>query len=138
MEASAILKSVFFVRMKRNAISLLSNPVRLHQLFNLTTRTANQMRNGLSFKAEFSAIVFTFGRLMKAVATGAYRDISYGTLAQVVATLIYFVSPVDVIPDFIPFSGFVDDFTILIWVFNSLKTEFDKFLSWEKASQPHS
>ena len=38
-----------------------------------------------------------------------YKKIPFGTIAAVVASLLYFVSPIDVIPDFIPVIGYIDD-----------------------------
>ena len=51
----------------------------------------------------------------------------------VVAAVVYFVNPIDLLPDLIPVAGLTDDFGILLWVYNSLHTEIDKFILWEKS-----
>ena len=80
-------------------------------------------------KAKFSIL----GRLVKAYALGHYREIPWKTLLIVVAAIIYFVNPIDLIPDLIPVAGLTDDFGILVWVYNSLSGEIDKFLAWEQS-----
>ena len=47
---------------------------------------------------------------------GSYRAINPQALVAIVAGLIYFVSPLDAIPDFIPGLGLVDDLAVLAWV----------------------
>ena len=74
---------------------------------------------------------FTFGRLAKAYATGKYRAVPWRTMLIVLAAVIYFINPLDLIPDLIPVIGFTDDFAILLWVYNSIREEVDKFLEWE-------
>ena len=44
---------------------------------------------------------------------GEYREIPYGTIAMVVVALVYFLSPIDLIPDAIPIIGYVDDALIV-------------------------
>ena len=53
--------------------------------------------------------------------------------ALAVALVGYALSPIDLIPDFIPLMGLTDDFGVLVWVYNSISTEIDKFLAWEKS-----
>jgi uncharacterized membrane protein YkvA (DUF1232 family) len=77
------------------------------------------------------------GRLVKAYVTGKYREIPWRTLLIVLAAIIYFVNPIDLIPDLVPGLGLTDDFGVLLWVYNSISGEVDKFLTWEKAqAQP--
>ena len=83
---------------------------------------------------------FTLGRMVKAYAFGRYREVPWKTMLLVVATILYFVNPIDLIPDWIPALGLTDDAGILMSVYASLTNEVDKFLSWEKAralQQPH-
>lgn len=70
-------------------------------------------------------------RMLKAYANGDYRGIPWKTLISVIAVLIYFVSPIDFIPDFLPFVGFADDIALLLWLFGSIQKDLDKFRQWE-------
>lgn len=77
---------------------------------------------------------FVLGRLIKAYALGQYRQVPWQTLLLIVAAVLYFVNPLDMVPDIIPLTGLTDDFAVLVWVYNSVSTEIDKFLQWEKSN----
>ncbi len=61
-------------------------------------------------------------------------NISNKTLGLIVLGLVYFVTPVDIIPDFLPVLGYADDLSVLIAVYNSVKHEVEAFIQWEKTS----
>jgi uncharacterized membrane protein YkvA (DUF1232 family) len=77
-----------------------------------------------------------FSRLASAYATGKYRDVSWKSVLIVLAAIIYFLNPIDLIPDFIPVLGLTDDFSVLLWVYNAVSKEIDKFLIWERSGLP--
>ena len=70
-------------------------------------------------------------RLARAWAKNKYRAIPWKSIVAVVAALLYFVSPVDFLPDFIPFFGFIDDAAVVAYVLKSLKTDVETFQKWE-------
>lgn len=74
-----------------------------------------------------------FSRIASAYASGRYRDISWKSVLIVLAAIIYFLNPIDLIPDLIPVLGLTDDFGVLLWVYNAVSSEIDKFLAWEKS-----
>ncbi|MDR6563001.1 MULTISPECIES: YkvA family protein [unclassified Arcicella] len=76
--------------------------------------------------------ITTLSRMVKAYATGQYRIIPWASILKIIASLIYFISPFDLIPDFLPFIGLSDDLALVMWLFNSLKTDVDNFIAWEK------
>ncbi len=73
------------------------------------------------------------GRMAKAYALGRYRSIPWKTMLILLAAVIYFLNPFDLIPDLIPLAGFTDDFAILLWVYNAMGAEVDKFIEWEQS-----
>ncbi|MFB4370320.1 MULTISPECIES: YkvA family protein [unclassified Pseudomonas] len=64
---------------------------------------------------------------------GSYRAINPQALVAIVAGLIYFVSPVDAIPDFIPGLDLVDDLAVLAWVMKTWGGELAAFRTWRDA-----
>lgn len=61
---------------------------------------------------------------------GEYRAVSTSTLIAVVAGLLYFLSPIDAIPDWIPVIGFLDDLAVLGCVMKKWSDELDAFRAW--------
>ncbi|MFA5548550.1 MAG: YkvA family protein [Porticoccaceae bacterium] len=74
-------------------------------------------------------------RLVKAYSRGDYRDVSWHNLVLIVAALVYLVAPVDLILDFIPGFGLIDDAMLLTWTFATVQSEITRFLAWEQRSQ---
>lgn len=70
------------------------------------------------------------GRLAAAWWRGEYRGISRQALLAVVAALIYFVSPLDAVPDWLFAVGFLDDIAVLAWVMKTWRGELDVFRGW--------
>ncbi len=64
--------------------------------------------------------------------SGAYTGLSVHKLVTIVAALLYLISPLDVIPDFIPVVGYVDDAAVIAWVLKSIAEELKDFKSWEQ------
>jgi len=69
--------------------------------------------------------------LVKDYANGNYKSIPKSSIIAVVAALLYFISPLDVIPDFIVGLGFVDDAFILSLVYKQVIKELDKYQLWK-------
>ncbi len=72
-------------------------------------------------------------RLLKAWMNGAYHGVSAQTVVAIVAALLYFINPLDVIPDFIPGLGYVDDAALIAWLLKSLAGDLDQFRNWENS-----
>lgn len=63
---------------------------------------------------------------------GEYREIPVGSIVVIIMGLLYFVSPVDIIPDFIP-GGLVDDALVLGLVIKQVKSDIDKYRVWKES-----
>lgn len=61
------------------------------------------------------------------VFSGRYRDYSMTALITLVAGMVYVVSPIDIIPDFIPIVGFTDDITVFLFVLKSVNDELERY-----------
>lgn len=70
-------------------------------------------------------------RLLKAWKDGSYRGLSVRTLASCAIALLYILSPVDAIPDFIPGIGLLDDAAVLMLLLHSLAEDLAAFRVWE-------
>jgi curved DNA-binding protein CbpA len=68
--------------------------------------------------------------LFKDAVNGRYRlhPVNLGIIG---GGLLYFILPTDLIPDFIPLIGFIDDIAVLTTILNSMGEELMKYRSWK-------
>jgi uncharacterized membrane protein YkvA (DUF1232 family) len=126
-----VLRSIFFSRALGKAGKFSKSKGAMLLLVQQVLQKSNQkgLRNSLNDGiGQLQLLV----RMVRSYASGEYRGIATSSLLKVVATLIYFVSPLDFIPDFLPVIGMADDLALLVWVFNSLDSEIQKFSDWER------
>ncbi|MDH5640733.1 MAG: DUF1232 domain-containing protein [Nitrospira sp.] len=71
-------------------------------------------------------------RLLRAWKNGSYPGLSVRTLVSVAAALIYLLSPVDLVPDFIPGIGLIDDVAVLALLLHALAQDLAAFRVWEQ------
>lgn len=71
-------------------------------------------------------------RMVKVHVSGSYPSFSVKTILLTTFTLLYFIIPTDVIPDFIPVLGFTDDISILYFIWKLIDQDVAKFLQWER------
>ena len=66
-------------------------------------------------------------QLVKDYARGNYRSIPWWSVASVAAGLSYVLLPTDLIPDFIPGIGFLDDAAVLAAVMAGIREDLKKY-----------
>ena len=69
--------------------------------------------------------------LVKDYYKGNYRNIPYKTISAAVVGLLYVINPIDIIPDFIPFIGHIDDVLVLRFCLKLVEKDLAKYKSWK-------
>jgi uncharacterized membrane protein YkvA (DUF1232 family) len=127
------LNNRFFQIALEKASRILGKPGRLLLLLTTLARKLKQTdftkENTVHVKEKF----FILGRLLRAYAQGEYRAVPWKSLLLVVAAILYFINPIDLLPDLMPLVGLTDDFAVLFLVYKSIGTDIDNFLMWEKS-----
>lgn len=131
MQINHFLKSAIFRRAKFFAGATISNRLRLIALIGAVGKKLSEVDNKKKIANDLKEKIFLSGRLLKATVIGRYSALPWKSALSIAAALIYFINPADIVPDIIPISGLLDDFTILLWTYNSLSLELEQFKQWE-------
>jgi len=83
----------------------------------------------------FFGKITLFIEMVKEYSQGNYREIPVKTITSIIAALIYLASPVDAIPDFIVVIGFVDDISVIAYVFRALNEDIESFKNWKEGKE---
>lgn len=67
---------------------------------------------------------------------GEYRAISKQALLAVVAALVYFLAPLDAVPDWLLGLGLLDDLAVLAWVLRTWDDELQRYAEWRAEQVP--
>ena len=70
-------------------------------------------------------------RMLRAYASGRYRKLPVRTLVLVSAAVLYFVMPLDFIPDIIFGIGLLDDAAVIAWTLAAVRGDLTEFSNWE-------
>ena len=123
------LRSEAFARALSDAKLRLAGSGGLRSLFEKAAKEAASLPRE-RFKGNWPYLQ-TMLRLVRAYEHGEYKQVSNDALLWIVAALNYLVDPFDLIPDSIPFLGFVDDAIVVEFVVDKTRQTLDDFMIWE-------
>lgn len=124
-----ISQGSFFARMKNKSAEYINNPDKLNQLIDDANNKAESKKHGLLIEV-FDSLLALF-RLVRAYVKREYLEVPWQSLLLIVATILYFLLPMDVIPDWIVGLGYIDDAALIGWTMNTVKSDIDVFREWE-------
>src|SRR4051812_34692204 len=71
-------------------------------------------------------------RLLRAARKEGYPGLPKGRMALWGFAVLYLVSPIDVLPEFLPIIGVTDDAGVAVWLLTSVSAATGLYLRWEK------
>jgi uncharacterized membrane protein YkvA (DUF1232 family) len=131
LAANEITQSAAFRRATVDAEAYVSDPKRLRKLIEDAIGKINIIPRGPF--GETWPYLLAMVRLVRDYQRAEYRDIAAAKLLIIIAAIIYFVSPFDVIPDWIPVLGHIDDAFVITLALKSVRADLDTFMAWETA-----
>ena len=108
------------------------DPSRTQELLAAALSKASARRSTDGIVDEIWEYLQTVARLIQASVTGEYKGLSGKRLTLMIAAILYYVSPIDIIPDFFPVAGLLDDLGVLAFALRSMKDEIEAFKAWER------
>ena len=131
LAANEITQSVAFRRAASDAEAYVGDPKRLRKLIEDAVGKINVIPRGPF--GETWPYLLAMVRVVRDYQRAEYRDIAAAKLLIIIAAIIYFVSPFDVIPDWIPVLGHIDDAFVVSLALKSVRRDLDTFMAWETA-----
>lgn len=116
---------------KSKAGDYFSDPQRVSGLLKEATQKAKNHNGPLD--EIWNKLQLMFG-LIKDWIAGNYKDVPKGSVVAIIAGLIYFVSPIDLIPDLVPLVGLTDDIVILGLIIRQISSDLDKYKEWKESN----
>ena len=115
----------------RRAEQLASDPAKTESLLERATSKAERVRNVKRVKGFWGDLTALF-RMVRARVRGEYKELPWRALVSALAGIVYFVNPLDVVPDVIPFLGYVDDAAVMAFVIRMIAGDLARFREWEE------
>lgn len=114
------------------ADTVMSDGKKLNAMLSAAVKKASEAKAALlGVQEDFGALV----NMLRYWSKGEYRELPIRTAAISVCAIIYFLTPIDLIPDIIPLTGFLDDATVIGFLAASVKKDIDNFRIWEASNK---
>lgn len=117
-----------FEKMKHKAEEVMDDPDQVKKVAESAWDKAKELKKPL---AQVWQQLKSMIRLIRAWISGEYKDVPTTSVIAIIAGLMYLLSPVDLIPDFIPVLGYLDDIFVLGVVFTQVAKDIHNFEAWE-------
>jgi uncharacterized membrane protein YkvA (DUF1232 family) len=118
----------------KSAYRLINRPLAILTILKRVLAKVQSYASVQSFTRDAKTQLQTIVRLLSAYAKKEYTGISKINAVLSLAALLYFLSPVDIIPDILAI-GLLDDLALLTWVYSNMRSEIDAFLEWEDSKK---
>ena len=119
---------------RRRAERLVKDPERTERLLVQAAEKAERVRDAKKVEGFWDDLMDLF-RLIRARISGRYKTTPWRSIVSALAGVVYFVNPLDVGPDVIPFFGFIDDAAVIAFVIRMLMGDLQRFRDWESAQE---
>ena len=73
--------------------------------------------------------------LVKAYIEKRYANVPIGTVIAIVGALLYFLSPIDLVPDLLPAIGLVDDAAVIALALKLVHDDVKEYQSWKEENE---
>lgn len=109
------------------ATRVATDPTRAERLARSAERKSARNENAMRRVFNY---VQCFSRLLRAYARKEYTVVPWGSIVLITVGLLYFVSPIDLLPDLLP-GGFVDDIALIASIVKQIQADLEAFRDWE-------
>ncbi|MEH7886459.1 YkvA family protein [Bacillus sp. JJ1609] len=118
-----------YKKFEKKAKEYVKRPEKTDVLIKDATKKADDKKGSLTEIWDNLQLLF---ELVSAWRKGEYRKIPTASIVTIIASIIYFVSPIDLMPDFLVGLGIVDDAAVIGFVLKQITADLEKFKIWKE------
>ena len=115
-------------RYLQKAKDILRDPVKLEEL----ARKIDKKLANIPVVGEYFADLPILCMMAVDYGKGAYREVPFATMVGIAVVLVYFMTPVDLIPDAIPGLGRLDDAAVLLFAVKAAHNDIADYKAWKE------
>ena len=112
-----------FQQYYEKAKAVVADKVKLETLLRQVEDTAHNIPGLGDVLADLVAMI----DLVRAYLSNQYTQAPARTIISIAAALLYIVAPVDLIPDFVPFFGYMDDAAMVAFVYKNVHDDVEAY-----------
>lgn len=83
------------------------------------------------FLKKYTELAKVMFGMLKDYRKGIYTNVPWFTIAAIAFSFLYILNPFDIIPDFIPGIGYIDDFAVFTFGLKFIESDLHKYLDWK-------
>ncbi len=103
----------------------------LQKLLNKRSSIENKLRSNETIGMYIDKVKTMFS-LIRDYRNGTYTEIPWKSIAAIAGALLYVLTPLDLIPDFIPVVGLLDDAGVIAACLKLVSDDLDDYAAWKE------
>lgn len=91
----------------------------------------NDKLSSANFLKKYTELAKVMFGMLKDYRSGVYSNVPWFTIAAIAFSFLYVLNPFDIIPDFIPGIGYIDDFAVFTFALRFMESDLHNYLDWK-------
>ena len=112
----------------KKAKAVLQDPRKMEEL----ARKINKKLANIPVVGEYFADLPILCMMAADYGKGAYKEVPFATMVGIAVALVYFMTPVDLVPDAIPGLGRLDDAAVLLFAVKAAHNDIADYKTWKQ------
>lgn len=80
---------------------------------------------------KYSELAKLLWSMLKDYRQGIYNNVPWYSIASIAFSFLYILNPFDLMPDFIPGLGYIDDFAVMTFALRFIESDIHSYLDWK-------